>query len=188
MKAAGPEVVVLGAGLAGMAAAYQLRDRDLAVLEELDRVGGRTLSFPHGEYWYNLGAQFVWDKRTLALCAELGVQVLDAKGAHAAAVMNGQLVAASNPYMLFLKLPLPLADRWDLARTILRLNRLAARIPKLDSRRLDDQSLAELMGPTRPLTKKVVDLVTESGCGLDSDEVSGSVTAPTCSVATSTGP
>jgi protoporphyrinogen/coproporphyrinogen III oxidase len=54
VKAPGPEVVVLGAGLAGMTAAYQLRDRDLVVLEELDRVGGRTLSGRHGEYWYNL--------------------------------------------------------------------------------------------------------------------------------------
>src|SRR5919197_696886 len=50
-------------GLAGMTAAHQLRDRDVIVLEELDRVGGRTLSGRHAEYWYNLGAQFVWDRR-----------------------------------------------------------------------------------------------------------------------------
>jgi oxygen-dependent protoporphyrinogen oxidase len=173
VKASGPEVVVLGAGLAGMTAAHQLRDRDLVVLEEQDRVGGRTFSGRHGEYWFNLGAQFIWDRRTLALCKELGVDVLDAGGANAAAVMNGRLVSASNPYSLFMKLPVSLGDRVDLARTILRLNRLASKMSRLDSRELDSRSLAELMGRTRPLTKRVIDLVTESGCGLGSDGVSG---------------
>lgn len=83
---------MLGAGPAGMAAAYELAGCDLGVLETLDRVGGRTFSGEHGEYWYNLGAQSVWDRRTLALCRELGVDVLDAEGAHAAVVMRGRLV------------------------------------------------------------------------------------------------
>ena len=38
------DVVILGAGLAGLTAAYHLRDRDIVVLESSDRVGGRTLS------------------------------------------------------------------------------------------------------------------------------------------------
>ena len=61
-----PEVVILGAGLAGTTAAYHLRDRDVVVIESRDRVGGRTLSGEHDSYWYNSGAQFVWDARTVA--------------------------------------------------------------------------------------------------------------------------
>ena len=60
---------MLGAGLAGMTAAHELAGCDLVVLEALDRVGGRTFSGEHGGYWYNLGAQFVWDRRTLASAA-----------------------------------------------------------------------------------------------------------------------
>jgi oxygen-dependent protoporphyrinogen oxidase len=168
-----PEVVVLGAGLAGMTAAHELRDRDVIVLETLDRVGGRTLSGRHGEYWYNLGAQFVWDRRTLDLCRELGVDVLGATGAHAAAVIRGKLVEAASPYTLFFKLPLGLRERWDLGRTITKLNRMAARMPQLDRRDIDARSLHELMGDVEPITKEVLDVVTESGCGLDTDEVSG---------------
>jgi protoporphyrinogen/coproporphyrinogen III oxidase len=168
-----PEVVVLGAGLAGMTAAHQLAGRDLVILETLDRVGGRTLSGEHGEYWYNLGAQFVWDRRTLALCRELGVDALDADGARAAAVMRGRLVEAPNPQLLFLKLPLGLGERWDLARTIAKLNAMATRMPQLDRSEVDSKSLSDLMGDVKPITKEVLDIVTESGCGLDTEEVSG---------------
>lgn len=168
-----PEVIVLGAGLAGMTAAHELVGRDLVVLETLDRVGGRTLSGEHGEYWYNLGAQFVWDRRTLALCRELGVDVLDAEGAHAAAVMRGRLVEAANPELLFLKLPLGLGERWDLARTIRKLNAMAARMERLERLEVDAKSLSDIMGDVKPITREVLDIVTESGCGLDSEEVSG---------------
>ncbi|CAN5132701.1 hypothetical protein BH09ACT13_BH09ACT13_12300 [soil metagenome] len=38
------DVVVVGAGIAGLAAAWSLRDRDVLVLEAEDRVGGRMKS------------------------------------------------------------------------------------------------------------------------------------------------
>ncbi len=168
-----PEVVILGAGLAGMTAAYQLRDRDVMVLETLNRVGGRTFSGEHGEYWYNLGAQFVWDPRTLALCRELGVDVLDAEGARAAVVLRNRLVEAANANNLFLKLPLGLRERWDLGKTVTRLKRMAAHMDRLDRRETDSRSLHDLMGEVTPITKHILDVVTESGCGLDTDQVSG---------------
>lgn len=168
-----PEVVILGAGLAGMTAAHELRSRDILVLDKLDRVGGRTLSGRHGEYWYNLGAQFVWDRRTLSLCEELGVEVLDAGGAHAGAVVRGRLVEAATPVGLFQKMPVSLHERWDLGRTVMRLNRLARRMPALDRHEIDGGSLLDLMGHVQPITKQVFDAVSESGCGLRSDEVSG---------------
>src|SRR4051812_2207727 len=46
-RAAAPRVVVIGAGLAGLAAAYELSraGADVTVLEARNRVGGRVLSF-----------------------------------------------------------------------------------------------------------------------------------------------
>ena len=43
---AGPHIVVIGAGIAGLAAARRLRERDcrVSVLERSDRVGGRATS------------------------------------------------------------------------------------------------------------------------------------------------
>ena len=165
--------MIVGAGLAGMTAAHELRDRDLVVIEKEDRVGGRTLSGRHGEYWYNSGAQFVWDKRTLALCRELGLDVIDGDGARAAIFVRGRLVEAANPYALLAKMPLSAREKLDFGLTIRRLRRLADRMPSLDRRRLDGQSLADLMGSTTPFTRQILDNVTENGAGLGIDEVSG---------------
>jgi oxygen-dependent protoporphyrinogen oxidase len=168
-----PEVVVVGAGLAGLVAAYELRDRELVVLEADERVGGRTLSGPHGEYWYNLGAQFVWDKRTLGICRQLGIGLLPGEGARSSLFVRGRLVSAPTPFQMFLSLPLTAAERADLAKTVLRLRWLARRLSKPAGRAYDAVSLRDLMGRSSTVTQQIMDLVTLSGTGLDASEVSG---------------
>jgi oxygen-dependent protoporphyrinogen oxidase len=167
------DVVILGAGLAGLTAAYELRDRDIVVIEQRERVGGRTLSGTHLDYWYNAGAQFVWDPRTLDLCRRLGLEVLDAKGARASLFLRGRLIRGLNPYALFLKLPLSLRERLDFGLTTMRLRRLASRMPKVDASEMDARTLADMMGEVSPITRTVMDLVSETGTGLSTDEVSG---------------
>jgi oxygen-dependent protoporphyrinogen oxidase len=169
-----PEVVVLGAGLAGLTAAYQLKDRDVVVLETRDRVGGRTLSGEHDGYWYNSGAQFVWDARTLELCRQLGLEVIDAGGAQTAVFVNGRLVIASNPYALLLKMPLSFREKADFALTIARLRRLAARMHGLDPE-LDARPLANLIGGASPMTREILEMATQSATGLSTMEVSGAI-------------
>ena len=73
------DVVVVGAGLAGLAAARALRaaDRTVVVFEARDRVGGRTLNEPIGEgKVVELGAQWVGptQDRVNDLIAELGLE------------------------------------------------------------------------------------------------------------------
>jgi len=169
------DVVIVGAGLAGMTAAHELRDLDLTVIESARRVGGRTLSGEHRGYWYNSGAQFVWDARTLALCADLGLEVIGGDGARAAIFLRGRLVEASNPYVLLLKMPLSIREKIDFGRTIRRLRRLVDELPSLDRPALDAQSLEDLMGPVTPITREIFDNVTENGAGLGIAEVSGRI-------------
>ena len=73
------DVVVIGAGLAGLAAARELQrlGREVIVLEARDRVGGRTLNEPIGDgKVVEIGAQWVGptQDRVLALIDELGLE------------------------------------------------------------------------------------------------------------------
>jgi phytoene dehydrogenase-like protein len=60
-----PDVAIVGAGPAGIATAYFLRDSgaDVAVLEAGDDIGGRTLSVPVAGLPSNTGALFVYGAR-----------------------------------------------------------------------------------------------------------------------------
>ena len=50
------EVIIVGGGIAGLAAAWRLRHRDVLLLEAGDRLGGRIRSDVSGDYWLNYGA------------------------------------------------------------------------------------------------------------------------------------
>jgi oxygen-dependent protoporphyrinogen oxidase len=70
------DVAVLGAGVAGLTAAYLLRDLELEVVDAASHVGGRTRSLqqPDG-IWLNTGAQYVSSDRVKV------VELADAVGA-----------------------------------------------------------------------------------------------------------
>lgn len=84
MRVADEEVVVVGAGIAGLTAAWRLRQRGVRVrlFEAQDRVGGRMLSlrdrFPHGQV-IELGGELIDTDhvRIRALAAELGLELDD---------------------------------------------------------------------------------------------------------------
>ena len=73
------DVVVLGSGLAGLTAAYHLRDLDIEVIEADSHIGGRTLSetFDDGT-WANYAAQYVSDDKIkiIELADELGLELI----------------------------------------------------------------------------------------------------------------
>jgi monoamine oxidase len=74
------DVVVVGAGFAGLTAALRLRDagRSVRVLEARDRVGGRTDTVSVGTTTLDLGGQWVGpgQDRLYALAGELGVETV----------------------------------------------------------------------------------------------------------------
>ena len=92
-----PDVLVLGAGIAGLAAARALAERGLRVLvlEARDRVGGRILSHmtTHGNV-VELGAEFVHGRapELWALIDECGVETVERDGAMLRESSPGELI------------------------------------------------------------------------------------------------
>ena len=74
------KVAVVGAGLAGLSAAYQLEKdgAEVTVLEAVDYVGGRTRSVRIKDYCFDLGALVILPryKNIYRICRELGIDKL----------------------------------------------------------------------------------------------------------------
>lgn len=112
------EVVVVGAGIAGLAAAWRLRHREVVVLERADRVGGRIWSEPRGDYWLNFGAHVFAGpgSATDRLIEELGVATAPVPGELAAISMNGRLLTDGRVSTYPFRIPMP----WDARLAVLR--------------------------------------------------------------------
>jgi protoporphyrinogen/coproporphyrinogen III oxidase len=78
MTSAHPRVVVVGAGVAGLAAAHRLSRHgfDPLVVEAADRIGGRVHTIDVEGYRLDVGAQLLYTdyEATLGLCSELGLR------------------------------------------------------------------------------------------------------------------
>ena len=78
MSGSHADVVIVGAGLAGLTAARLLcrAGRSVIVLEARDRVGGRTWSQPFGDAVFDVGGQWLGPTQTRmhALVEEFGLQ------------------------------------------------------------------------------------------------------------------
>ncbi len=73
------DLAVLGGGVAGLTAAYLLRDQDLEVFDSAGHVGGRTRSLQQSDgIWLNTGAQYVSTDRVkvVELADKVGARLL----------------------------------------------------------------------------------------------------------------
>ena len=70
------DTVIIGAGIAGLTAAYMLRDKNILLLEQEDRFGGRVWSEKINEAAYNIGTQYLneEDNSFIDLVDELGIE------------------------------------------------------------------------------------------------------------------
>lgn len=173
------DVVVVGAGLAGLTAAYTLRESRVLTLEREDWVGGRTRSGQWGDLWYNIGAQFLHDPRTMELVRRFGLPHVSTAGARSALFIKGKLVKARTPLEQFLRMPLSLGARVDLVRMYLKVRPLLARYPdRVDRHRLDDVSFAELVGRVHPDVRALADALTGTTAGFPAAQTSAYIALP----------
>ncbi|TAK72422.1 MAG: FAD-dependent oxidoreductase [Dehalococcoidia bacterium] len=98
----GPKIIVVGGGIAGLTAAYDLQKRgfDVVVLERNDEAGGRMRSELHGDFVVDRGAQFIASsyRNMRALVDELGLssRVRRLRTGRGAVLRNGKFVVSDH--------------------------------------------------------------------------------------------
>jgi len=142
------DVVILGGGLAGLAAAQKLNHLDLEVLEAAEWVGGRTRSvrLPGGP-WMNFGAQYITEDRPVIveLADSLGVELIH-----------------SEMFEDYYKLLLPddPAARAEVEAGMSRIEEAQSQPRPVASPELDDVSFADWLGPMSEAAADYFDRIT----------------------------
>ena len=123
------DAVVVGGGIAGLAAAWRLRDRRVLLLEAEDRLGGRMRSDPAGEYWLNYGAHLFPAPGSLVdgIATELGLETVPVTGSMMGLAVGSTLLDRGRVETYPLRLPLKVRERLAFARAGLRMQRAVAR-------------------------------------------------------------
>lgn len=111
------DVVVIGAGMAGLMAAHSLPDGlNVVVLESDDRAGGRVESIRRGDYWLNMGTQFTEGTGPLIDALDRhGVDRGSLAGQKVALALDGEPIDTANPVALILRSRMSMGDRIGLA-------------------------------------------------------------------------
>jgi oxygen-dependent protoporphyrinogen oxidase len=112
------DVVIVGGGLAGLAAAWRLRHWDTVLLECGSRVGGRIRSERRGRYWLNWGGHVFAGSGscTDALLSEAGITAAQVPGSLAGVAMNGKLLIKGPVQTYPFRIPMPFSSRVALVK------------------------------------------------------------------------
>jgi protoporphyrinogen/coproporphyrinogen III oxidase len=131
------DVVVVGAGLAGLSAAWRLRTQDVMVLEADHRVGGRIRSERRGQYWLNWGGHVFAGagSSTDELLTEAGVEARDIPGSLQALSMNGKFLRSGHIATYPLRLPMDMRSRVATVRAGMKVVAGVAKYTRVVARR-----------------------------------------------------
>jgi oxygen-dependent protoporphyrinogen oxidase len=145
------DVVIVGGGIAGLAAAWRLRHRDVLLLEAGDRLGGRMRSDPCGDYWLNYGAHLFPAPGSLVdgMTRECGLETVPVTGSMMGLALGSTLLGNGPVEAYPFRLPLSVRERIAFAKAGLKVQRAVARYHRLERRHdfEDHRTFGEFLGP-----------------------------------------
>jgi oxygen-dependent protoporphyrinogen oxidase len=123
------DVVIVGGGLAGLAAGWRLRDCDVLLLESERRVGGRILSERRGPYWLNWGGHIFagGDSATAWLLGNTGIDSVPVPGSLTGLAMNGKLLLKGRVESYPFRIPMSRSSRIAMLKAGAKLGLAVAR-------------------------------------------------------------
>ncbi len=185
------EVVIVGGGISGLTAAWELRDRDVLLLEADNRVGGKIKSEQRGDYWLNMGAHLFPGPGSVLdrLVQEMGLETIEIPGTITGLAVGEKVItkgaAASYPF----RLPISLGARISFARAGLKI-RVAAKkyndwvLPRASDtpiqRRIrnlafrGDETFSQLLGPLHPEVDAIISAIVGRVTATSEDLAAGS--------------
>ena len=130
------DAVIVGGGVAGLAAAWRLRHRDILLLEAADRLGGRMRSEPSGGYWLNHGAHLLPAPGSLvdAMVRDCGLETVPVTGGMMGLAVGSTILEGGRVETYPFRLPLSLRDRLAFARAGMKVQRCDRRYFAAESR------------------------------------------------------
>ena len=158
------DVAIIGGGIAGLSAAWRLRENNIVVLESEHRVGGRIRSERRGPHWLNWGGHVYDggpDSATQQLLRDTGFPSRPVPGNLAGLSMNGKLLLSGRVETFPFRVPMSWGDRASLIRAGAKVRLAVARYARLSKRRpgedeatrqqrvydfMNDRSFADFIG------------------------------------------
>ena len=147
------DVIIVGAGLAGLSAAWRLKHHDILVLESDDRVGGRVRSERRGNYWLNWGGHLFAGagSATDDLLKSVGIIALPVPGILAGMVLNGKVLLGGRVELYPFRVPMSWSARFALMfagakvrKSVIKYGKIAKKRPAEDYR-VQQQRILEFM-------------------------------------------
>jgi protoporphyrinogen/coproporphyrinogen III oxidase len=166
------DVVVIGGAIAGLAAAWRLREHDVLLLEADERLGGRLRSDSRGDYWMNHGAHLFPGPGTIVdrMARECGVDTVPVTGSMMGLAVGPKRLTSGRVETYPFRLSLSVRDRVALALAGLRVQRAVSAYRHVSAPRADDapadvrvrvlafedeRTFADSLGPLPPAVETI---------------------------------
>ncbi len=127
------DVVIVGGGIAGLAAGWRLRHWDTVLLEAETRVGGRVRSERRGPYFMNWGGHVYagGNSSTAWLLNDTGVDSVAVPGSLSGLAMNGKLLLKGRIESYPFRVPMSWSSRMGIMKTGAKVSLAVARYAKI---------------------------------------------------------